>query len=100
MSSNSKVRQRTGLEAIGDLVARDFGEDGVFVGTVISCYRDDSGNALYKPKYSDGDMEDLDQEEYNFAYAFKLQEDEWEPEDAEAECPNAIEAQEKAWKNR
>ena len=97
MSSNSKVRQRAGLEVIGDFVARDFGEDGVFVGEVISCYRDDSGGTLYKVKCIDGDMEDLDQEEYNFAYAFKLQEDGWEPKDAETECPDAVEAQEKAW---
>ena len=29
--------QKGGLEAIGALVERDFGEDGVYVGTVVGC---------------------------------------------------------------
>lgn len=74
--------QKDGLEAIGSFVARDFGEDGVFVGTVISCSRDDAdGGYLYRVKYSDGDIEDLDQEEYNYAFALKLEEDGWEVEE-------------------
>ena len=74
--------QKDGLEAIGAFVARDFGEDGVYVGTVVSC----SGigrDRLYRVKYSDGDQEDLDQEEYNYAYALKLQRDGWELEEAD-----------------
>ena len=77
--------QKNGLEAIGALVERDFGDDGVFVGTVIGFSEEKDGGKLYRVKYSDGDIEDLDQEEYNFAYAMKLKSDGWELEDGQIE---------------
>ena len=40
--------QRDGLEAIGAFVAQDFGEDGVFVGTVVSFSEGDDGDKLYR----------------------------------------------------
>ena len=74
------------MEAIGALVERDFGGDGVFVGTVVG-FRDEKGvGKLYRVKYSDGDVEDLDQEEYNFAYAMKLKSDGWVLEEGPIEC--------------
>ena len=73
------------MEAIGALVERDFGDDGVFVGTVIGFSEEKDGGKLYRVKYSDGDIEDLDQEEYNFAYAMKLKSDGWELEDGQIE---------------
>ena len=76
--------QRSGLEAVGAFVARDFGEDGVFIGTVISFEELSDGAKLYRVKYSDGDIEDLDQEEYNYAYALKLQRDGWVVEEAQS----------------
>ena len=76
--------QRSGLEAVGAFVARDFGEDGVFIGTVISFEELSDGVKLYRVKYSDGDIEDLDQEEYNYAYALKLQRDGWVVEEAQS----------------
>ena len=69
--------QKSGLEAIGAVVARDFGEHGVFVGTVISVAKDDMGGYLYEVKYSDGDVEDMDCEEYNYAYAYNLRREGW-----------------------
>ena len=48
--------QKDGLEAIGALVERDFGKDGVFVGTVVG-FREEKGvERLYRVKYSDGDV--------------------------------------------
>ena len=37
--------QRSGLEAVGAFVARDFGEDRVFVGTVVSFSEGSDGGA-------------------------------------------------------
>ena len=77
--------QKHGLEAIGALVERDFGGDGVFVGTVVG-FSDEKGvGKLYRVQYSDGDVEGLDQEEYNFAYAKKMKSDGWVLEDGPIE---------------
>jgi hypothetical protein len=50
--------QRFGVDAVGSLVARDFGDAGVFTGTVTS-FTDN----LYHVRYSDGDSEDFDEDE-------------------------------------
>ena len=42
--------QKNGLEAIGALVERDFGDDGVFVGTVIGFSEEKDGGKLYRVK--------------------------------------------------
>ena len=86
MKVSVAAMQKCGVEAIGALVARDFGEDGVFVGTVISVGQDKKGGNLYKIKYSDGDKEDMDEEEYNYAYAFNLQREGWDLEEVETEA--------------
>jgi len=66
------MAQKNGLEAIGSLVCRDFGEDGIFVGTVLSFDFDEEGNSLYGVGYTDGDKEDPEQEECIFAYSLQL----------------------------
>jgi hypothetical protein len=73
-------KQKFGARAIGESVARDFGADGVFTGT-ITASRKEGGTHLYTVKYSDGDVEDLDTEEYNHAYEMWLRQIGWEPED-------------------
>ena len=67
-----------GVEAVGAMVARDFGEDGVFTGTVVAFSR-----GLYRIRYSDGDEEDMDEEEFNYAYAFHLEREGWEVEECD-----------------
>ena len=67
-----QMAQKNGLEAIGAMVCRHFGEDGYFVGFIISLSFSKDGSSLYRIKYSDGDIEDLDQEEYNYAHSLHL----------------------------
>ena len=64
MPSNAPL----GVAAIGAEVARDFGEEngGVFGGIVQSF--DKKGGRLYCVKYSDGDAEDFDEDEYTYAW--------------------------------
>ena len=64
MPSNAPL----GVAAIGAEVARDFGEEngGVFGGIVQSF--DEKGGRLYRVKYSDGDAEDFDEDEYTYAW--------------------------------
>ncbi len=59
---------KLGLLGIGTEVMRQF-DAGLFVGTAQSYDRKDK---LYKILYSDGDMEDMDQEEYVYAYQLAL----------------------------
>ena len=73
------MAQKNGLEAIGAMVCRHFGDDGYFVGIIISLNFSKDGNSLYRVKYSDEDMGDLDQEEYNYAYSLQLKRDGWTP---------------------
>ena len=78
------MAQRNGLEAIGSVVCREFGEDGFFVGTVVGFDFDTKGNSLYSVEYTDEDKEDLDQEEFNFAYAPHLEREGWELSEGES----------------
>ena len=66
--TNEKMSPKLGLLGIGTEVMKQF-DDGLFVGTVQSYNRKDS---LYEIKYSDGDMEDMDEEEYVYAYQLAL----------------------------
>ena len=52
-----------GEHAVGKEVARDFGEKhgGIFFGTVTSVKGDKQ--ALYRVEYTDGDQEDLDEDQ-------------------------------------
>ena len=76
-------RQKFGVNAIGEHVARDFGEDGIFTGTITRFTRGKNGvEDLYQVTYTDGDVEELDVPEYNFGYALHLQNEGWEVESA------------------
>ena len=66
--TNERMTPKLGLLGIGTEVMKQF-DDGLFVGTVQSYNRKDS---LYKIEYSDGDMEDMDEEEYVYAYQLAL----------------------------
>ena len=57
-----------GQEAVGVGIARDFGKDvGVFKGEVTHV-KDQRKRHIYHVQYEDGDSEDFDLEEYQFAY--------------------------------
>jgi hypothetical protein len=66
--TNEKRTPKLGLLGIGTEVMRQF-DEGLLVGTVQSYDRKES---LYKILYSDGDMEDMDEEEYVYAYQLAL----------------------------
>ena len=72
------MAQPHGLDAIGSHVCRDFGKDGFFVGTIVDFDFDGKGDSLYCVEYTDGDKEDLDQEEFNYAYALHLRREGWD----------------------
>lgn len=57
-----------GQEAVGVGIARDFGKDvGVFKG-VVTKVREHRKRNIYHVQYEDGDSEDFDLEEFQFAY--------------------------------
>jgi hypothetical protein len=58
-----------------------------FMGLLRPTYRKEEKNDLYTVEYSDGDSEDLDTEEYNFAYALWLKEEGWTPDDVDEVTP-------------
>ena len=60
-----------------ETVCREFGFDGIFYGTINAFRREDDAD-LYTVRYTDGDQEDMDLEEYNFAYALWLQQEGWD----------------------
>ncbi len=84
---NEELAQQFGVNAVGTTVCREFGSDGVFYG-VITAFRSgkSDGEDLYQVKYNDGDVEDMDAEEYNYAYALYLREEGWNVEEAEADA--------------
>ena len=59
------------VEAVGTKVAKDFGSLGVFIGKVLSVEYDSDDDIKAKPyycvEYSDGDREDLNEEEFVYA---------------------------------
>ncbi len=77
---STELRQKFGVLAKGEAVCRDFGTDGIFYGT-INAFRREGSDDLYTVRYTDGDQEDLDLEEYNFAYALRLTEEGWDAEE-------------------
>jgi hypothetical protein len=83
---NTELAQKFGVLAIGEAVCRDFGPDGIFYGTV-NAYRREGTDDLYTVRYTDGDQEDLDLQEYNFAYALWLTEEGWNAEDEDVTEP-------------
>ncbi len=82
--TNTELAQKCGVHAIGEAVCRDFGPDGIFYGTV-NAFRRESTGELYTVRYTDGDQEDLDTEEYNFAYALWLTEEGWNADEGDVD---------------
>jgi hypothetical protein len=74
---NEELAQKFGLEAIGTTVCREFGTDGVFYGVITAVHVQKGEEVLYQVEYSDGDIEDMDLQEYNYAYALWLKEEGW-----------------------
>jgi hypothetical protein len=60
-----KPAQKFGVNAIGEFVCRDFGPDGIFQGKITAYHLDAQKKGLYTVQYTDNDVEDLDDEEYN-----------------------------------
>ena len=83
LKSGFIMAQKNGLEAIGAVICRYFGADGYFEGSIIGVSFTTDGDSLYRVKYTDGDTEDLDQEEYNYAYSLYLQREGWTPMEGE-----------------
>jgi hypothetical protein len=78
---SEKLAQKFGVNAIGEFVCRDFGPDGIFQGRIKAYHLDAHKHGLYTVQYTDNDVEDLNDEEYNYAYSLWLQEEGWEAED-------------------
>ncbi len=74
--TNTELCQNFGVLAVGETVCREFGGDGICYGTINAFLRE-GDTELYTVRYTDGDQEDLDLEEYNFAYALWLQQESW-----------------------
>jgi hypothetical protein len=60
-----------GAEAIGQSLCREFVPYGIFTGT-ITAFHKEIKIGLYTVEYTDEDVEDLDDEEYNHAYELWL----------------------------
>ena len=78
---NDSLAQKFGVNAIGEFVCRDFGPDGMFQGRITAYHLDNEKKGLYTVQYTDNDIEDLDEEEYNYAYSLWLEEEGWEVEE-------------------
>ena len=65
------LEQLFGVNAVGAMVAREFGDGIIYHGTITSLGKDGEAD-LYRVEYDDGDAEDMDRDEYNFAYALEL----------------------------
>ena len=65
--------QKFGNEALGAAVIRQFAAEGNFTGTIVS-FRKMGSSKIYTVQYADGDVEDVDGDEYNEAYKLWLRE--------------------------
>jgi hypothetical protein len=70
-SETLQTEEDRNVEAVGTKVAKDFGSVGVFIGTVLSVEYDSDDDIKAKPfycvEYTDGDREDLNEEEFGYA---------------------------------
>ncbi len=78
---SDNLAQKFGVNAIGEFVCRYFGPDGIFQGKITAYHLDEAKHGWYTVQYTDDDVEDLDDEEYNYAYSLWLEEEGWEAED-------------------
>ncbi len=68
-ATKSVPTQNSGNEAIGVAVTREFADEGNFTGTIIAVRKMGCTHVYYTVQYTDGDVEELDQEQYICAYA-------------------------------
>ena len=96
------LEQQFGVNAVGALVAREFGDGIIYHGAITSFTRGkDGGSDLYRVEYDDGDAEDMDRDEYNFAYALELSDQGWVVEEgveASEESGSEREGHRDTWK--
>ena len=96
------LEQQFGVNAVGVMVAREFGDGIIYHGAITSFKRGkDGGSDLYRVEYDDGDAEDMDRDEYNFAYALELSDQGWVVEEgvkASEESVNDREGNRDTWK--
>jgi hypothetical protein len=85
---SDELAQPFGVNAIGTTVCREFGVDGVFYGVISAFHTGKGQDDLYTVKYNDGDVEDLDLEEYNYAYALWLKEEGWQVDECHTNAVN------------
>jgi hypothetical protein len=76
--------QKFGNQALGAIVTRHFPDEGNFTATIIA-FRKMGTTNVYTVQYTDGDVEDLDADDYNVAYDLFLRESGWQPESFD--CP-------------
>jgi hypothetical protein len=71
ISEMHQTIEDSSIEDMGTKVAKDFGALEVFIGIVLSVEYDSDDDIKAKPfyciEYSDGDREDLNEEEYGYA---------------------------------
>ena len=77
--------EKLGAWSIGQCVSRDFGDEGIFTGT-ITAYRRDGDNDIYELEYEDGDHEELATEEYQSGRALWMKHSGCEPPKSAAPC--------------
>ncbi len=77
--------EKLGAWSIGQSVTRNFGEEGLFTGT-ITAYRRDGDNDIYELEYEDGDREELASEEYQSGRALWMKHSGCEPQKSAAPC--------------
>ena len=96
------LEQQFGVNAVGAMVAREFGDGIIYHGAITSFKRGKDGESdLYRVEYEDGDAEDMDCDEYNFAYALELSDQGWVVEEgggASKESDNDREGNRDTWK--
>ncbi len=85
---SDELAQPFGVNAIGTTICREFGVDGVFYGVISAFHTRKGQDDLYTVEYNDGDVEDLDLEEYNYAYALWLKEEGWQVDECHANAVN------------
>jgi hypothetical protein len=71
--------QKFGNQALGAIVTRHFPDEGNFTATSIA-FRKMGTTNVYTVQYTDGDVEDLDADDYNVAYDLFLRESGWQPD--------------------
>ncbi len=84
------------MNAIGSTVCRELETDGVFYGVISAFHTVKGQEDLYTVEYKD--IEDMDLEEYNYAYALWLKEEGWQVNEYQANVVDTTDASSKKQK--